>query len=152
MKINGKPYFTWVKFRKSCPTSLKYGVLLLLAFSLCINASAQTQTNGTSTSASHSKPKKKTTAKTAAPARDITVTIKSLCERPVPIYAGPRVGLKKPKIQTLGGMSTNTLHVKSNDVVCIMSSDGKKTMACVNLKTTTTALEVNSSGSDIKGK
>lgn len=79
------------------------------------------------------------------------VTVKNTCGNGIAIYAGPKEGIRDPKIATYGGMSTNKVYVYPNDVVCLMTAD-KKPIACTIVKPETTAVEINSSATLITGK
>ena len=123
---------------------------LFAAFS-CLYAEAQTS----GTKSTKAKTTTKTTAKPApkptVEGKAVTIPIKSNAEANVSIFAGKREDLKKPSLKILGGLSKNTLYIKENDVVCIISAEGKA-VSCVDIKPGTTSLEVNSSGNVITKK
>ena len=79
------------------------------------------------------------------------VTVKNTCGNGIAIYAGPKEGIRDPKINTYGGMSTNKVYVMPNDVVCLMTVE-KKPIACMVVKLETTSVEINSSATTIIGK
>lgn len=79
------------------------------------------------------------------------VIVKNTSGNGIAIYAGPKEGIRDPKINTYGGMSTNKVYVMPNDVVCLMTAE-KKPVACTIVKTETTSVEINSSGTTITGK
>lgn len=97
--------------------------------------------------------KHKTDAKNPAPVygKEIQITLKNLAEGTVSVFAGPKEDLKdKTKRKTVGGLGTNTLYVRINEVVCIMN--GEKTVSCTAVKATTKLLEINSSALAITEK
>lgn len=69
------------------------------------------------------------------------------------IFAGAKTELKNPKTneKTLGGLSKNTLYVKTTNVVCIINSQGKPT-SCADIKDGMTTAEINSAGTVITAK
>lgn len=79
------------------------------------------------------------------------VVVKNTSEKSIAIFAGPKEGIRDPKINTYGGMSTNKVYVYPNDVVCLMTVE-KKPVACTVVKTETTSVEINTSGTTITGK
>lgn len=88
---------------------------------------------------------------TAPESQEKVVTVKNTCGNGIAIYAGPKEGIRDPKINTYGGMSTNKVYVMPNDVVCLMTAD-KKPIACTIVKQETTSVEINSSATLITGK
>ena len=124
----------------------------LLAFSFT-NCVAQT-TNKKQTTKHSVKPKTTTTPKQSslnAIGKEVTVTLKNLSEGTISIFAGPKEELKNIiKKRTVGGLSTNKLYLRVNEVVCILN--GEKTVSCASIKANTTLLEINSSGNGITGK
>lgn len=98
---------------------------------------------------------KATTDKPAAPpvstGTPVTLTIKNTCEKPMVIFAGPKEGIRNPKVQTYGGVSKNTVYLQSNDVICLMTNDYKP-IACTNIKPGATSVEINTSGNAITSK
>ena len=117
----------------------------------------QTGTTKTTTPASKSKATstkaKQPVKKVSPPAsgKELTLTLKSLCEKDLPIFSGPRADIAKPQVKIIGGLSKNTIYVKVNEVVCIMN-DKKKPVACADVKPATTTIEVNISGTGITAK
>lgn len=122
-----------------------------LTFIMLGNAVAQTTAKKTSTT---QKSKSKTAAKKHAPVaygKEIIVTLKNLAEGTVPIFAGPKEDMKDIlKKKTVGGLGTNTLHLRVNEVVCIMKGD--KTVSCAVAKANTTQMEINISATEIVAK
>jgi hypothetical protein len=121
---------------------LKYCAGVFIALFLFTNIQAQTTTT-----------KSKTSTKKAAPTvegKAVTIPIKNLAEADISIFAGKKEDLKTGQLKNFGGLSKNTLYVKVNDVVCIIKD--KKPVSCADIKTGTTALEVNSSGNVITKK
>ncbi len=135
-------------------TILKYSITALLLTILATSIQAQSPTKKTTSTVHHSTNSKKKTVNKAAPAvvKEVTITLKNSCERTVGIFAGPKEDLHHPKLKEVGGLSTNTLYLKTNQVVCVMSADGKKAMACTNLKPITTYVEIAGSGTEISAK
>lgn len=122
-------------------------LLLLCAFSTAGFAQS-------SKSKGSNKTNSKTTTKAPvvpAPGKAVTLSIKNTAEKNIALFAGGRDGLKDPAIKELGGLSTNTLYLHVNDVVCIMD-DKKKPKSCAEIKSTTQALEINSSGTVVTAK
>jgi hypothetical protein len=120
--------------------------LPLFALVLTLNTQAQTSKSKTST--------KSSTTKKATPApvkKDVTVTLKSMCEKNVMIYAGDKAGIRNPNPKPIGGLSKNTLYLKTYDVVCILK-EGNKVAACAEIKPGNTYVEINSSGTAISVK
>ena len=131
---------TWAKF-------------IVVAFSVCFfvsNAYPQTTTTPKKTTA---KTKKTTAKKTAPPLsrKDITITLINSDEHSVSIFAGAKADLKTPKLKIAGGLSTNTLYVKENDVVCIMD-DSHKPTGCIDVPPGTKSVQINSSGNGLTRK
>lgn len=83
--------------------------------------------------------------------KELTVTIKNTSELPVYIFAGPREEVRNPKVQELGGISLNKLYLRENEVICLVSKEGKPS-ACTVIKPGTATAEVNSSGTNISSK
>ncbi len=79
------------------------------------------------------------------------VTVKNSSERSIAIFAGPKEEIRDPRLRTYGGLSSNSVYVKPNDVVCLMSGE-KKPIACTIIKPETTVVEVNSSATAVTGK
>ena len=87
----------------------------------------------------------------AAPAAntEMAITLKNTATTNIYVFAGPKEGIRDPKVQTYGGLSKNTLYLQVNDVVCLMTEEVKP-KACASIKDGTTMLEVNTSGTAIK--
>ena len=84
--------------------------------------------------------------------KDVVITLKNGSEIPIAIFAGPREGIREPKITTYGGLSSNNkLYIHENDVVCLMTVD-KRPLACASVKAGVTVVEVNSSANGISAK
>lgn len=93
-----------------------------------------------------------TLASNDAPAnQEKVVTVKNSSEKSIAVFAGPREGIRDPKLKTFGGLSSNTVYVVPNDVVCLMSPD-KKPIACAIVKNETTVVEINTSATAVTGK
>ena len=122
-------------------TVLKFSVCLMLSTvgSLTIKAQAIA-------SLSSAVPISKPAANT-----EMTITLKNSAERPVIIFAGPREGIRDPKVQTYGGLSKNTLYLQTNDVVCLMDNE-PKAVACTVVKAGVSSVEINSSATTIASK
>lgn len=97
----------------------------------------------------------KTATKKTAPAigKSVSVQLKNLCEKQVIIFVGQRADLKnpKPKQKVYGGLSTNTVYARVNEVVCILNEQ-EKPVSCINVKAVATKMDVNSAGTVITGK
>ena len=84
--------------------------------------------------------------------KEVVIAFRNTCERPVGIFAGPKEGIREPKITTFGGLSNyQKLYLHENDVVCLMKLD-KQPSACTVIKPGVTSVEVNSSATAIAGK
>lgn len=132
---------------------LKYSLIAAVVTLLFLDIQAQTQQKETTTHKTSTKVK--TTAKKpapAAPVKEITISLKNMAERPVAIFVGEKAELRDPKIKEVGGLTTNTIYVKTNQVVCVMSKDGKKVMACSNVRAGNTYMEVNNAATAISVK
>ncbi len=95
-----------------------------------------------------------TTAKPDAPVqanKEVTITIKNTCEKGVAVFAGPKEEIREPKLNTYGGLSTNKVYIKENDVVCLMTNE-KKPIACTIVKPGMTTVEVNTSATGVTGR
>ncbi|MCW3124741.1 MAG: hypothetical protein JWO03_399 [Bacteroidetes bacterium] len=93
------------------------------------------------------KPVKSTAVKpkTVEPPVDLTIQLVNDCTKNQMIYAGPKKDLFTGKYLEAGGVSHNTIYVKSGDVVCIMN-DKKSVKACTDAKKGTSKIEINESG------
>jgi hypothetical protein len=88
----------------------------------------------------------------AAPGKEVTIAFRSFCERPVAIFAGPKEGIREPRIQTFGGLSNyQKLYLRENEVVCLMLPD-KRPSACTIIKPGFTTVEVNASANAISSR
>lgn len=125
-------------------TTLKLTLLFIALIFTMQQVNAQSKSKSTSKA-----PAKK--AVVPAPGKEVTLTIKNQAEKNIALFSGSRDGLKDPAIKELGGRSTNTLYLRVNDVACIMD-DKKKPKSCAEIKATSTALEINSSGTVITVK
>lgn len=81
----------------------------------------------------------------------ITITLKNEAEKSVPVFAGPKEEIRDPKIKVVGGLSKNTLYLKPNDAVCLMTDD-KRPVACTIIKPGVTVVEINVSANGISSK
>jgi hypothetical protein len=131
--------------------TIKYAGLLLMACIMIFQIQAQTGNTSKTTKGTSSKTSAKKS--TPAPVKPITISVHNACERDVIIFAGGKVDLKnpKPKQKILGGLSTNTLYLKTSDLVCIMTDKGKN-VSCADIKAGMTKVEINISGNVITGK
>lgn len=86
------------------------------------------------------------------PSREVTLTIRNNAEKPVAIFAGPKEGIRDPKVKTLGGLSLNKLYLMENEVVCLMDMTERKPTACTVIKPGMTLVEVNPSATSISSK
>ena len=123
-------------------------IMVLLMFS---NTHAQTTHKKTSTT---QKSKPKSTASKPAPVaygKEVQFTLKNLAEGTVPIFAGPKEDLKDiTKRKTVGGLGTNKMFLRVNEIVCILKGD--KTVSCATVKANTTQMEINISANEITVK
>jgi hypothetical protein len=88
---------------------------------------------------------------TASSNQEKTVIIKNNSEKRIAVFAGPKEGIREPRVITYGGLSSNKVYVMPNDVVCLMTDD-KKPIACAIIKPETTVVEVNTSATGVTGK
>ena len=124
----------------------------LLFTSLLFGGSSFAQTNGAGVVP------KPATAITETPippananAKPVVITLHNAAEKSVAVFAGPKEELKEPKLNVVGGLSRNTLYLKENDAVCLMSVD-KRPVACTIIKPGITVVEVNVSANAISSK
>jgi len=82
---------------------------------------------------------------------ELVITLKNSSEKKIVIFAGAKEDIRNPRIQEYGGMSTNKLYLKENEVVCLMTAE-KKPMSCTIVKPGVATVEVNSSASVIVSK
>jgi len=80
----------------------------------------------------------------------VAIALKNLSQRPVIIFAGPKEELTKPgpRQKVYEALSTNTIYVSTNEVVCIMHESGKP-VACADVMAGTAEMEIDESGSII---
>ncbi|MDB5283974.1 MAG: hypothetical protein JWO06_3049 [Bacteroidota bacterium] len=131
---------------------MKYCLAIIPVILFSYSANAQTGT--TKSTSKTSTTKKKTPAKKPAPPlsrKDISISLINSDEHSVSVFAGPKEDLKTAKLKVAGGLSTNTLYVKENDVVCIMD-ESRKPVACANVLPGTKSVQINSSGNAITRK
>jgi len=83
--------------------------------------------------------------------KPMPITLKNAAEKSVAIFAGPKEEIKEPKITVVGGLSKNTLYLKENEAVCLMTPD-KRPIACTIIKPGVTSVEVNVSANGISCK
>ncbi len=83
----------------------------------------------------------------------VAMGLKNLCQKPVIIYAGPKDELTNPgpREKVYEGLSTNTIYVSINEVVCIMHESGKP-VACVDVMAGEAEMEIDGSGTAISTK
>ena len=99
----------------------------------------------------------KVTAKVEAPppsivGKEVVIAFINTAEKPVAIFAGPKENIRKPRIETYGGLSKNQkFYMRENEVVCLMSADNTP-KACTIIKPGVTTVEVNSSATLISSK
>ncbi len=86
-----------------------------------------------------------------ANAKAVTITLKNNAEKSIAVFAGPKEELKEPKVLVAGGLSKNTLYLREQDAVCLMTVD-KRPMACTVIKPGITMVEVNTSANAISSK
>ena len=94
------------------------------------------------------------TEKPVAPAvvnKEVQIVLKNAAEKSVAVFAGPKEEIKDPKLKVVGGLSKNTLYLKENDAVCLMTVD-KRPLACTMIKPGITSVEVNVSANGISSK
>jgi hypothetical protein len=124
----------------------KSALLFILLF-LAGGIMAQATTKKPTTKSKTTKTKTTTKVTKVAPSA-ITVKLTSKCEKDLMIYAGPKDKLRDPKQREVGGLSVNTLYLKTGDVICIMDAK-KKPTSCINVTKETPALQINSAGTAI---
>ena len=83
--------------------------------------------------------------------KPLIITLKNSAEKSVAIFAGPKEEIKDPRITVVGGSSKNTLYLKENDAVCLMTAD-KHPVACTIIKPGATMVEINVSANAISSK
>lgn len=131
----------WIKYR-NMKTVLKISACVLFTAFGFSNSQAQALASLSSEVTVPSKPAANT---------EMTIILKNSAEKPVIIFAGPKEGIRDPKVRTVGGLSKNTLYLQSNDVVCLMDRE-PKAMACTVIKPGISSVEVNVSATTISSK
>ena len=130
---------------------IKKIVPVALFIAMASNVSAQ------NAEASLSSDMPKVTAKVEAPppsivGKEVIIAFINTAEKPVAIFAGPKENIRKPRIETYGGLSKNQkFYMHENEVVCLMAADNTP-KACTVIKPGITMVEVNSSATLISGK
>jgi hypothetical protein len=82
---------------------------------------------------------------------EVVIDVKNTSGKSVGIYAGPKEGIRDPHVQSFGGLSTNKVYVKLNDVICLMNPD-KTPKACMIVKPGVTMAEVTEAANSIVAK
>ena len=118
-------------------------ISVLIAVMCCSTLSISGQTTKKPVAKKPAKPAVVNT-KPAEPPIELTIQLVNDCKHNQMVYAGPKKDIFHGKYQELGGVSTNTIYVKSGDVVCIMKD--KTVKACADTKRTTSKIEINESG------
>ena len=116
---------------------------MIVAATVCTGSGAYAQT----AEANIENPSMLAEAKTPAEVqgKEIVLTLKNDCTRHITVFAGSKKMVFDGKSEAIGGMSTNTLYLMENDVVCIMN-DPKTIQACAIAKPGVTKVEINQSG------
>lgn len=128
--------------------TIKMFAAVLLLNAIAFTAFAQNETASLNTG------NETVTEKPAAPAvaaKEVQITLRNAAEKSVAIFAGPKEEIKDPKVTVVGGLSKNTLYLKENDAVCLMTVD-KRPVACTIIKPGITSVEVNLSANGISSK
>lgn len=86
-----------------------------------------------------------------ANAKEVVIVIKNNSENKISVFAGPKEGIREPKLNIYGGLSTNKVYVREGDVVCIMT-DEKKPKSCTVVKPGVEQIEVNTSATTLAPK
>ena len=123
-------------------TVLRFGACILFTAFGFYNVQAQAMASLSNEPTVPSKPAANT---------EMTITLKNSAEKPIIIFAGPREGIRDPKVRMVGGLSKNTLYLQSNDVVCLMDRE-PKAVACTVIKPGVSSVEVNTSATTISSK
>jgi hypothetical protein len=116
---------------------------MIVAATVCVGSGAYAQT----AEANIENPSMLAEAKAPAEmqSKEVVVTLKNDCTRHISVFAGSKKEVFDGKSQPIGGLSSNTLYIKENDVVCIMT-DPKTIQACAIAKPGVTKVEINPSG------
>ena len=141
---NLKSYTFVNQIKLKMKTSISHLLFILLLLLLASEVNAQTVAKKSS---SKSKRTSKHQTVKAVP-ENITVTLTNKCERQLMIFAGAKESLRDPMQKQIGGLSVNTFHLKTGDVICIMDAN-KKPKSCINITKATGKLEINSAGLNI---
>ncbi len=88
---------------------------------------------------------------TTTPGKEVTITLRNTSERPLAVFAGPKEGIRNPKVMAVGGISLNKLYLRENEVVCLVTVD-KRPVACTVIKPGVTTVEINSAGTTVTSK
>ena len=128
-------------------TTFKLVTTLLLICFIFSNAYSQELASLTPTNPSEKEVKPTVNVNTT----DVVITLRNTSEKPVPVFAGPKEGIRNPKIKAIGGLSKNTLYLEVNDVVCLMTNE-MKAVACTNIKPGISSVEINTSATTISAK
>ncbi len=91
------------------------------------------------------------TAPAATGNKPVIITLRNAAEKSVAVYAGPKEGLKEPKVNVVGGLSKNILYLNENDAVCLLTVD-KRPSACTIIKPGISTVEINLSANAISSK
>lgn len=83
--------------------------------------------------------------------KEVTIVLKNTAEKSVAVFAGPKEEIRNPKITPVGGLSSNKLYIRENDVVCIMTPENTP-KACAIAKPGITSIDINSSATTLSGK
>lgn len=83
--------------------------------------------------------------------QEMVVVIKNNSENKISVFAGPKEGIREPKLNIYGGLSTNKVYVREGDVVCIMTDD-KKPKSCTVVKPGVEQIEINTSATTLAAK
>jgi hypothetical protein len=117
---------------------------MIVAATVCVGSGAYAQTAEANIE-NHSMLAEAKIPAAEVQAKEVTITLKNDCTRHISVFAGSKKEVFDGKSQPIGGMSNNTLYIKENDVVCIMT-DPKTIQACAIAKPGVTKVEINSSG------
>jgi hypothetical protein len=121
----------------------KLKVYIMIVATCCCIVHVQAQTN--KKPAAKKPVKTAVTPKSAEPPIALTIELVNDCTKNQQVYAGPKKDLFTGKYIDAGGVSHNTIYVKSGDVVCIMN-DKKSVKACTDAKKGMSKIEINASG------
>jgi hypothetical protein len=122
----------------------KLKVYMMLLVACCFTLHVHAQTNKKPAAKKPVKPAAAMTKNAESPVA-LTIELVNDCTKNQMVYAGPKKDLFTGKYIDAGGVSTNTIYIKSGDVVCIMN-DKKSVKACTDAKKGMTKIDVNASG------